>query len=446
MTYELFCNSVRGSSHIRKGTPCEDFGLKSDCGEFKIFAAADGHGDSNCLRSNIGSMYVCQVAAAELETFARTIKEQGWEEKLFDRYESMQLVERLVLSIVGKWSEAVGEELDNNPLTEEEYQKAPLYAEDYKKGIRTERMYGTTLIAGVQTDKYLLLLQQGDGRCDVFDCEGKVSQPIPWDDRCVGTATTSLCDNDAVQSCRYHVINLEENPVIACIAGTDGVEDSFPASMDKTHAYYRRLLQYACENGIPALEEYLTDALNELSINGSADDITVCGIIDIERVKPLLATFEEENRLVDVQDEVAILNSKIMSIEEGGKFRYLEKKYNDAVKELENAEEKVHTLTIACETLSETIAAHEQGVSEESSDGTFKELLKKLLLPQDALSLIKKDLEKKYIEKENAEEDMRIASEKRLAAEKEYLPYKDRYDGFLQMRDDALKRLNDLKG
>ena len=315
MTYELFCNSVRGSSHIRKGTPCEDFGIKIDCGEFKIFAVADGHGDPNCLRSNIGSKYICQIASEELEDFALTIKEQAWEEKLFDKHEAMQLVERLVLSIVGKWANAVSEELEQNPLTEEEIQKAPAYAKEYINGIRTERMYGTTLIAGLQTERYLLLLQQGDGRCDVFDCDGNVSQPSPWDDRCVGTATTSLCDNDAVQSCRYHIIDLQENPVIACIAGTDGVEDSFPTSMEKTHAYYRDVLRYACENGVPALEEHLVDELNDLSTNGSADDITVSGIIDIERVKPFLADFAEKNRLVDLEDEVAYLIGKVKSIE-----------------------------------------------------------------------------------------------------------------------------------
>lgn len=447
MTYELFCNSVRGSSHIRKGTPCEDYGIKIDCGEFKIFAVADGHGDPNCLRSNIGSKYICQIASEELEDFALTIKEQAWEEKLFDKHEAMQLVERLILSIVGKWANAVGEELEQNPLSEEEIQKAPAYAKEYIKGIRTERMYGTTLIAGLQTERYLLLLQQGDGRCDVFDSEGNVSQPIPWDDRCVGTATTSLCDNDAAQSCRYHIIDLQKNPVIACIAGTDGVEDSFPTSMEKTHAFYRDLLRYACDNGVKALEEYLVDELNDLSANGSADDVTVSGIIDVERVKPFLEVFAEKNRLVDLEDEVAILVGKVKSIEEGGKFQHLTKKYSDAVDAYERAERRHHDLSVACDALAETIAAHEQGAPENQSEiNSWTDLVRKLILPQDSLSLVKQNYERKCSERDAAKEELRIATEKKAAAEKEYLPYKERYDSFVQMRDDAIKRLNELKG
>ena len=447
MTYELFCNSVRGSSHIKKGTPCEDFGIKIDCGEFKIFAVADGHGDPNCLRSNIGSKYICHIASEELEDFALTIKEQAWEEKLFDKHESIQLVERLVLSIVGKWANAVDEELEQNPLTEGEIQKAPVYAKEYLNGIRTERMYGTTLIAGLQTERYLLLLQQGDGRCDVFDCNGNVSQPIPWDDRCVGTATTSLCDNDAVQSCRYHIINLQEDPVIACIAGTDGVEDSFPTSMEKTHAYYRDLLSYACENGVLALEEHLADELNDLSVNGSADAITVSGIIDVERVKPFLADFAERNRFVDLKDEFAYLIGKVKSIEEGGKFQHLAKKYNDAVATYENAKRKHYDLSVACDALAETISAHEQGEPENQPEfNSWADYIRKLILPKDSLVLVKQNYERKCNERDAAKEELLIAAEKKDSAEKEYLPYQERYDKFVQMRDEVVKRLNEHKG
>lgn len=447
MTYELFCNSVRGSSHIRKGTPCEDFGVKLDGGEYKIFAVADGHGDPNCLRSSIGSKYICQIASKELEDFALSIKEQNWEEKLFDKHEAVILVEQLILSIFGKWITAVTEELEQNPLTEEEIKTASSYAKDYIAGVRTERMYGTTLIAGLQTEQYLLLLQQGDGRCDVFDCNGDVSQPIPWDDRCVGTATTSLCDNDAAQSCRYHIINLVENPVIACIAGTDGVEDSFPTSMEKTHAYYRELLYYACENSVSALEEFLSEELNQLSKNGSADDITVSGIIDVERIKPFLDAFKEKNQLVDLEDEVSILEAKVRSIEEGGKYQYLEKKYTDAIEAYEKAKMHHHDLTVACDTLAKTIEAQEQGVPELQSDisSIVGDVLRALILPKDSLGHVKKDYERKCDEKDIVEEELRIAKEKKDAAEGEFVPYKEKYENLVQMRDDAIKRLNDLK-
>jgi hypothetical protein len=84
-----------------------------------------------------------------------------------------------------------------NPLTLDERAKCDRYLDRYDRGEKLEHIYGTTLIAGLLTDKYLLLLQQGDGRCDVFDANGEVSQPIPWDDKCFANVTTSLCEDDA---------------------------------------------------------------------------------------------------------------------------------------------------------------------------------------------------------------------------------------------------------
>ena len=79
--YELFCCSVRGYSHIRKDTPCEDYCLKKELDGIKIFAVADGHGDPNCLRSSIGSEYACRIACESLENFARNVSENGFESR-----------------------------------------------------------------------------------------------------------------------------------------------------------------------------------------------------------------------------------------------------------------------------------------------------------------------------------------------------------------------------
>lgn len=283
---------------MKKEMPNQDSGIKKDCGKYRIFAAAD------------------------LEIFARAIKEQGLEEKLLagceagnaNEMETERLVRQLANSIVGKWLEAARGELERNPLTEEERKKAP---EEYMAGIRTERMYGTTLIVGLQTENYLLLIQQGDGRCVVFDGSGNEFQPIPRDEQCVGMVTTSLCDSDAAQNFRYCVIDLEKKPVIACIVGTDGIEDCFSSSMERTHAYYRGLLRYACENGVAALEGYCADTLRALSANGSEDDITVSGIIDVECAKLLLKDCEEKNRratrmndLLKKEDGIGMVLSK----------------------------------------------------------------------------------------------------------------------------------------
>ena len=77
MSYQLFCKSIRGASHIKRDIPCEDYGLKYENSEFgyKIFVLGDGHGDPNCVRSNIGSRAVCEIARDELRVFAEILSE-----------------------------------------------------------------------------------------------------------------------------------------------------------------------------------------------------------------------------------------------------------------------------------------------------------------------------------------------------------------------------------
>lgn len=451
MAYESFCASVRGKSHIQKGTPREDFGIKMDHDDCQIFVVADGHGDPNCPRSQMGAQYVCEIAAENLRVFAQTIREQGWEDRLLDEAKAPELVQRLIYSIVGEWIHTVTTEWEQKPLTEKELQDAAAYAKEYTAGIGVERMYGTTLIAGVRTEKYLLLLQQGDGRCVVFDSRGNASQPIPWDDRCVGNATTSLCDMDAAQSCRYHIVDLAKEPVIACIAGTDGVEDSFPMSMEQTHAYYRELLRYACENGVPKLEVFLIDELNELSEKGSADDITVSGIVDVARVQPFLDTFAAQNRRIQLEDEVTQLQERVRSIEEGGKWQHVKQRYEEALAAFEQAAQRYQEVADSCEALAKTITAQEQGIPEWPTElhrfrDMLTELIKRLLLPRAVLDSIKKTYEQLCTERDTAEETLRRATAQKDAAEKAYLPMKERYDSFVQKRDEAIGRLHACKG
>ena len=230
--YELICASTQGADHIKYGIPCEDYGQVFESELCKIFAVADGHGDSNCPRSQFGSKTACELAISEMEKFCSDIKENAWESRIISPGKELDsLAHQLISSIVAKWVKLVNEELENNPLTDEERAGCEKYIERYDKGERLEHIYGTTLIAGLITEKYLLLIQQGDGRCVVFNADGSASQPIPWDEKCFANITTSLCDEDAIQRFRYCTVNLNDNPLVACLVGSDGVEDSY-LSMD----------------------------------------------------------------------------------------------------------------------------------------------------------------------------------------------------------------------
>lgn len=444
MSFEVFCKCVTGAKHKKKDFPCEDYGIKRTTETAKIFVVADGHGDSNCIRSNIGSQLICDVACDYLDAFSKEIETSHLEEKLLYS-QTEKLVRHLILSILSEWNERIIADYKMNPFSEEELSAAKNFAEDYREKRNISYAYGSTMIAGLLTEKYLLLLQQGDGRCDVFDSKGDVSQPIPWDDRCLGNATTSLCDEDVVDSCRFFIINIQEKPIIACIAGSDGVEDSFPKSMDKTHSYYRKILKYACENGIDSLEKHLEKELWDLSLNGSSDDVTVCGFIEIDNVKPFLNHYDEINAQVDLLDEIAIYDDRIRSVENGGKYTYLEAEYQKAKNALILAEREYAQVKEKCDSYIEKINDQRQKESVYKPETAIESLLLSVKKHKDSIDKWADNLES--LQKEETESKIRLdaARDKFTKIESEFLPYKEKYDGYKEAREEAIVKLETLK-
>lgn len=332
--YESLLASTTGSSHLKSGIPCEDFGRVLAGDRYITFAVADGHGDSNCPRSAYGSRSACEIACHELETFARDLRESTyrdfvgeellWESKLFDPSYSDQLMKQLISSIVGNWRDDVLGNLEDNPLSEQERADAERYIDRYDKGERLEHIYGTTLIAGLATENYLILLQQGDGRCVVFSANGAASQPIPWDSSCFANVTTSLCDEDAAEEFRYYIRDLKDEPIVACILGTDGVEDSF-FSMEQMHSFYRDLLIEIAQTSVHQCEEHLAGQLPEFSSKGSGDDVTICGIFDANAVKHVAPALMQTNDRAALESELAQVDNRLESMR--AKLDYLKDQF-----------------------------------------------------------------------------------------------------------------------
>lgn len=318
---------MRGHLHINKGIPCEDYSLSySDRdGRFHIAVVADGHGDPACMRSADGSKFVAEIALDFLKDFAKAAFIPESAQFTSDFAENMKtskyqdrLVRQLMNAIIARWYQRVQEDLEENPLTEEEPEIADSnfnMREAYRRGERLEHAYGTTLIAALCIrENYLILIQQGDGRCDVFYEDGHVEQPIPWDDRCFENITTSMCDADVVSSIRYHVVDLTVQPMIACYMGSDGVEDSY-RDMEGTHTFYRELSRKAVELGnAEAIEAHLEAMLPGFSEAGSGDDVSVAAIMDLEKLRPFIPSFEALSQRYSLEDSKLFYESKLASM------------------------------------------------------------------------------------------------------------------------------------
>ena len=74
--FYIFNKTVRGHSHITKNTPCEDNSGFLQTGSNYIITIADGHGDSTCFRSSLGSKFAVESAIENLSEFAKIYEEK----------------------------------------------------------------------------------------------------------------------------------------------------------------------------------------------------------------------------------------------------------------------------------------------------------------------------------------------------------------------------------
>ena len=427
MAYELFCCSVQGAGHIKKGMPCEDYGIKFENNECKIFVLGDGHGDSNCPRSSLGSKWVCEIAVDELQKFDNDVKAQNWEQRLFCDKHAEKMIFRLVSSIFGKWSLRVKEDYLSNPLTEDEEKASTECLQYYRRGERIEHIYGTTFIAGLMSSDYLLLLQQGDGRCVVIDADGDVSQPIPWDDRCIANVATSVCDPDAVVSCRYHIIDLTKNSIVACFLGSDGVEDSF-GSMEMMHKYYREELLLASTVEINEYERHLLDTLPRISEYGSGDDITICGVLNPKAINELTQKFIDENEKTKILDLINKTQERLGSM--GPKLAFLQKKCVEAEAVCNQSKRKWQELEDEFQNIKTDLDTHLQSKSRMSPT------MRAITFSSSSIKCLQRRLEKIKEEKDLLSREIQNALNDKKLCDDEYTAYKQKYDGFVRIKEE----------
>lgn len=336
-----FHDTVIGYRHINEESPCQDSSTSYavDDGSFQVIAVGDGHGDPACHRSGKGSEFAVSVAEKCLVEFGKAIVVGDMD--FSSPRQRRECIEQLTNTIISKWNGAIRNDLLENTVNDEDLNEAGLYEAAYREGRRLEHLYGTTLIAALRVSHYLILVHQGDGRCDVFYDDGTVDQPIPWDNRCKGSITTSMCDEDVFQSIRSAVIDTDERKVVACYIGSDGVEDSYYDNEETqlgTHRFYMDLSCKLHEFGIDGFLQYLDDFLPEFSRTGSADDVSVAGIVDMEMITNLIAGYkgsiEQYDYKQSLHKRLEETNAKLISMSR--KHGLLKQQLSDAEHYLKN--------------------------------------------------------------------------------------------------------------
>lgn len=285
---KAFNRTSIGHNHIRVNKVCEDASGSYTSDTMTIAVVADGHGSDNYPRTERGSRFAVQAAMNCVKEFM----ERFSPDELTHEKNHPTIFDQLSKSILSAWHTFVEDDCTENPFSEGELVvAADKYKKYYQSGENVAKAYGTTLIIIGATKEYWFGLHIGDGKCVSVDTEGNFSQPIPWDDNCHSNITTSICDSDASEEFRYFVS--KEIP-LAVFIGTDGIDDSYSGN-DELDSFYQSVLtifgEHGFEVGCNEVEEYLPT----LSQRGSGDDVSIAGILNIEKISDSVDLLKAQN-------------------------------------------------------------------------------------------------------------------------------------------------------
>lgn len=308
--YRSFNFTSIGASHIKKGTICQDYSASAETDNYKLAVVSDGHGGADYFRSDRGSRFAvqafCRCVADAFAVHSDTLSEK-LNEKSFLKNKSRNFADALgacktnkqtaeqmswfMRSVVARWNVLVESDLASDPFRLEEMADVSQKAKAlYKKGEKVHSAYGATLIGTVITDAFWFGIHIGDGKCVAFDKDGAVDEPIPWDEQCFLNVTTSICDSNAGSEFRYY---FSKKLPAAVFVGSDGIDDCFSKERH-LHNFYRTVLtSFAMEteeNAVHRLSEYLP----ELSVQGSADDMSVACILNMEHIRNNAVLYEKK--------------------------------------------------------------------------------------------------------------------------------------------------------
>ena len=326
--WRIIQDTAIGTSHKRSGKPNQDRIEYFPKEPFKfpiILTAADGHGGKTYFRSGKGA----ELAIESALEICKELDKISW-----DEIKDKKIVDWICRDIVQIWIDKVEKDIQTNPFTEDETSILSLKKESSSKrpyGLNNDEglfAYGSTLIIVVLHESYLLYLQVGDGDVLVINAEGQTDQPIPIDERLIGTETTSLCLPEAWSDFRFRLIprNEDDQDPALIFVSTDGFKISFKEESG-FEQFGIDLLNNLCENPngieseIKIIAENLAGWLNNISEGGVGDDTTMGIIFNKGQIKKYCDTkyrevllkkvMTAEHPVIDVPGQTAPYTSEI---------------------------------------------------------------------------------------------------------------------------------------
>ncbi len=239
-----------------------------------VAAVADGHGSSKSFRSDIGSKLAAAVASDTLLAFAESWGKPGHLTAVKRAAE-----DHLPLALVRAWRHEVDKHLAGTDFTPDEIER--LIAREGQAAADAVKnnpalAYGSTLVAVVVAETFVLFLQLGDGDILVVEADEEVTTPLglEGDDKPIGEETVSLCSPNAEHSFRVAFRPLVGKLPSLILVSTDGYSKSYP----ETSGFLQvgpDILNRLRNVGLEAVRDEIEGWLTQVSSRGSGDDVTL---------------------------------------------------------------------------------------------------------------------------------------------------------------------------
>jgi len=308
----MFAESHPGPKYNKKGWACQDNAGCWSVDFVDVIAVADGHGSSDCFRSEIGSKTALQAAYLKTHEYCGCCDGEATLEKTEFRFSerfSETSINNFKYSILTEWRRLVKAHW-NSGSHDGELRYADV-SEKYKAryGSGDEAVvekylynaYGTTLLIAIAIETQILLLQVGDGTCLIVRRDGEFWVPVPADEDNFLNVTTSLCEEDVYPK-KFRNIIIERSigsptEPVAVFLSTDGVDDCYPVYKNDVHLskLYTVIIENIINNGFDkTVDEIKKDLLPGMTAKGSQDDISLAFLIrsDIDVLKEAYANID----------------------------------------------------------------------------------------------------------------------------------------------------------
>lgn len=279
-----FSHTFAGAFHMQNGIICQDYSMSHDSPKYSFVAVADGHGSPQYIRTDKGARLAVECSRECVEEFMDLL--DGAEMLMSVEKKRRKMFSMLWRNIVSLWYDRITNDYINYPFTEEELNKIPEELSRYRQYYRDGNFlvaYGTTLEFFVVSKEFAFGVQIGDGKCVIVADDGSAYSPIPDDPLCNGNITSSMCQDDAINSARFCYFEKNTIPP-AVFIGTDGVDKSC-WNDEQLYDLYRKLAISFAEKGFEATDKEMENLLPEISANGVGDDISCAGIINMNALR-----------------------------------------------------------------------------------------------------------------------------------------------------------------